>query len=195
MIEGYKIGDNLQSYVDKGCRVKIRTEYTFDSDFKAIKEQHGLTLINNAGQELIHTSANNVEKGLSQLNKKLTEKVEKEKAKKQPLENLIYKINQLRELHFKNNDKAHHLSRAATFKGWDVLVWGNGKVEVKIHNAGNTVLWFDCLQENYVINVNVLNVETFLSNNENKKFTELLGIIKEYLYTPLEIRKQERERE
>lgn len=192
MFEEYKIGENLQIFIDEGCQIKVNTEHVFGKDYECVKESNTLLLINNAGKTLLTTTANNLQKGLDQLDKKLIERTIEIQRKKKPLENLKFEVDQLRELNFKNSN-AHRLSRSATFHGWDLGERGNGKIEIRIHNAANSVLWFDPLQESRVINLNLANLKTTLPTNENKNFMKLLDLISDYLRTPLEIRKQERE--
>lgn len=194
MFEEYKIGENLQIFIDEGCQIKVNTEHVFGKDYECAKESNTLLLINNAGKTLLTTSANNLQKGLDQLDKKLIEKATEKQREKKPLEKLKFEVDQLRELNFKNSN-AHRLSRLATFNGWDLRERGNGNIEIKVHNAANVVLWFDPLQEHRVINLNLINLQTTVLTNENKNFIKLLDLISDYLRAPLEIRKQERERE
>lgn len=194
MLEEYKIGDNLQIFIDEGCQIKVNTEHVFGKDYECVKESNTLLLINNAGKTLLTTTANNLQKGLDQLDKKLIEKATEKQREKKPLEKLKFEVDQLRELNFNNND-AHRLSRSATYRGWDLRERGNGNIDIAIHNAANSVLWFDPLQESRVINLNLINLQTTVLTNENKNFIKLLDLISDYLRAPLDIRKQERERE
>lgn len=187
--EKYQISPNVQSMIDKGCYVAIEHETIIGKHSNPKK--YYLTLKNETGKALVNTRANNLDKGFRQLDKKLEERIQKDKAAKKPFEEFKYKVEQLTDLKFNNNDKAERLSRAETYSGWDVVTWEGNTVEVKKHNAANSVIKFNKFQQDRRVEVNLLNISLWGTNNEKKYLPELLRIIDDYLYVPVEVRKVE----
>lgn len=190
-------GEYTQGYINEGFSVTTEQEIKCNTGNEITWEQYRATLKNKLNKTL-ETSRSSVslEKALLGLEKNAEKRRKKELEKRRPFAELKFKINNITDTMFNNNDKAKPHSRNVTFHGWDIMQHTSGVAEITIHNAGNYVMSFNMFDERDLrrveVNLHCLRLESsFRGKNEMEALPHLLNAIDEYLDIPLADRKAE----
>ncbi|WP_322560163.1 hypothetical protein [Staphylococcus haemolyticus] len=136
------------------------------------------------------------DKCAARLEKYVLSRLQYEEEQQKPLKTLMNKIKELNDKEFYN--KTNSKGKVISHNGYSLIFsayydTNKPKIEICYLNAGNTLIDFEPLSKNSVLN-NEGNIH-INSNNYTNKFSEtigkLLGYISDYLYTDLNIRKEE----
>lgn len=186
-------GEYTQKAIEDGCKLKIVSEdYYSELRGNSIGNNWSVTLVNEAGKDLLSsTSRVSRDKALDSLEGRLRARAREREEAVTPFAKLLAEVRHITDMRFNNNDKAHHLSTNATRNGWDISRDSDFVCNIRIHNAANTVIWFDMFQPYSVVQMNLVNMRTWGINQEMQALPELLDAINDYLYVDMDKRKAE----
>lgn len=196
----YNYGEYTQGYIDEGFSVSVSQEIRYNTEKEISQEQYRVVLRNKLNKDLESSySGISLDKALLGLEKRAEKRRNKELEKRYPFAELKFKINNITDTMFNNNDKAKRHSRNVTFQGWDIIRCTNGTAEINIHNAGNYVMSFNLFDEpdlkRIEVNLHCLRLESsFRGKTEMEALPFLLNAIDEYLEVPLADRRAEFEK-
>lgn len=197
----YNYGEYTQGYIDEGCSVVVSQEVQYNTDKEVSYETYRAVLKNLKNKELESSySSKSLEKAVLALEKRAEKRRKKELEKRRPFAELTFKVNNITDLMFSNNDKAKRLSRNETYGGWDINYYGSeGKAIIKIHNSANYVIGFDMFEKQDMrrieVNLHCLRFSEWAYRSDMEALPYLLKAIDEYLDVPLTDRKAEFDKE
>lgn len=133
-----------------------------------------------------------IDKCMASVERKLREKLNEEYDEKHPFKLLIQEIKKINlfDTRTYGSDKIGGFSLPGVNYGVDENDrLAQAPVEIKIGNAGNTVIQFDALQDSYWIKTHASWVNNHLTGHS--AFLKVVEAISSYLYADIEVRREE----